>query len=52
VLGINARLHWVPIAGQQGLVVLNHRMEDRDKDNAFRSELLDLNVRFSYTFRF
>ena len=52
VLGINARLHWVPIAGQQGLIVLNHRLQDRDKDNAFRSELLDLNVRFSYTFRF
>ena len=52
VLGINARLHWVPIAGQQGLIVLNHRLQDRDKDNSFRSELLDLNVKFSYTFRF
>ena len=52
VLGINTRLHWVPIAGQQGLIVLNHRLQDRDKDNAFSSELLDLNVKFSYTFRF
>ena len=52
VLGINARLHWVPIAGQEGLIVLNRRLQDRDKDNSFRSELLDLNVKFSYTFRF
>ena len=52
VLGINTRLNWLPIAGQQGLIVVNHRLQDRDKDNSFTSERLDLNVKFSYTFRF
>ena len=52
VIGINARLQWVPIAGQQWLIVLNHRLQDRDKDNSFRSERLDLNFKASYTFRF
>ena len=52
VLGINTRLNWLPVAGQQGLIVVNHRLQDRDKDNSFTSERLDLNVKFSYTFRF
>ena len=52
VLGVNARLHWIPTAGQEGLVVLNHSLQDRDKNNSFRSELMDLNVKLSYTFRF
>ena len=52
VLGMNARLQWIAKAGQEGLIVLNHSLQDRDKDNSFRSELLDLNVKFSYTFRF
>ena len=52
VLGVNARLVWIPTAGQEGLLVFNHRMEDRDKDGRFRSDLTDLNVKLSYTFRF
>ena len=28
VLGINTRLSWIPAAGQQGLIVLNHRLQD------------------------
>jgi hypothetical protein len=52
VMGINTRLRWIPKAGQESLVVLNHRMEDRDKDNRFRSEMVDLSLRLSYTFRF
>ena len=52
VLGVNTRLHWIPTAGQEGLIVLNHSLQDRDNNNSFRSELLDLSVKFSYTFRF
>jgi hypothetical protein len=52
VIGANVRLRWIPKAGQESLIVLNHRMEDRDQDNVFRSELTDLSVRISYTFRF
>jgi len=52
VVGVNTRLNWIPKAGQEGLIVLNHSLQDRDKDHSFRSELLDLTVKFSYTFRF
>ena len=52
VLGINTRLHWVPRAGQEGFIVLNHNLQDFDKDNSFQSALSDLAVKFSYTFRF
>ena len=52
VIGVNARLVWIPTAGQEGLIVLNHRRQDRDKDGSFRSELTDINVKLSYTFRF
>ncbi len=52
VLGANSRLRWIPVAGQEGLIVLNHSLQDRDRNNVFRSELNDVNVKLSYTFRF
>ena len=52
VLGFNARLVWIPTAGQEGLIVFNHSLQDRDKNNSFMSELSDINVKLSYTFRF
>jgi hypothetical protein len=52
VVGVNARLLWIPRAGQEGLFVVNHRLQDEDKDNDFRSERLDINLKLSYTFRF
>ena len=52
VIGVNTRLNWIPKAGQEGLIVLNHSLQDRDEDNVFRSELLDLSIKLSYTFRF
>ena len=52
VLGINTRLSWIPAAGQQGLIVLNHRLQDPENDNTFRSRLADVSVKLSYTFRF
>ncbi|MGE0703075.1 MAG: DUF5916 domain-containing protein [Vicinamibacterales bacterium] len=52
VVGVNTRLRWIPTAGQEGLIVLNHQMQDRDKNDAFRSELMDISARASYTLRF
>jgi hypothetical protein len=52
VLGFNTRLRWIPEAGQEALIVLNHSLEDPDNDNSFQSQLADLTVKVSYTFRF
>ncbi len=52
VFGVNSRFVWIPKAGQEGLIVFNHSLQDRDKDNSFVSELSDINVKLSYTFRF
>ncbi len=52
VLGINSRLHWIPQAGREAFIVLNHNLQDLDRDNKFSSALSDLAVKFSYTFRF
>jgi hypothetical protein len=52
VIGVNTRLNWIPKAGQEGLIVLNHSLQDRDRDDVFRSDLLDVSVKLSYTFRF
>jgi hypothetical protein len=52
VMGINLRLHWVPQAGREGFLVLNHDLEDRDLDNRFRSALSETALKYSYTFRF
>ncbi len=52
VFGVNSRIQWIPKAGQEGFIVLNHNMQDFDKDSSFRSALSDLSVKFSYTFRF
>ncbi|MDE0003637.1 MAG: carbohydrate binding family 9 domain-containing protein, partial [Rhodospirillaceae bacterium] len=51
-MGINARLHWVPQAGREGFVVLNHNFEDFDRNNRFHSTGSDLALKFYYTFRF
>lgn len=51
-IGINSRLQWIPRAGQEGFIVLNHNLQDFDKDNTFKSERADLSLKFNYTFRF
>ena len=50
--GINSRLHWIPRAGREGFVVLNHNFRDWNQDLDFRSTLSDLAIKFNYTFRF
>ena len=51
-IGINTRLQWIPKAGQEALIVLNHNMQDQDRDNRFDTARSDLSLRLRYTFRF
>jgi hypothetical protein len=51
-IGINTRLQWIPKAGQEGFIVLNYNVEDRDRDNTFNTAFSDLSLKFRYTFRF
>lgn len=52
ILGLNLRLHWVPEPGQDGYVVINHNLEDPDRDDEFHSVTSEAAIKFSYTFRF
>jgi hypothetical protein len=52
ILGINSRLHWVPQAGRDFYLVLNHSLEDLDENGTFHSTGADLTAKASYTFRF
>ena len=51
-IGINTRIQWIPTAGQEGFIVLNYNLQDKDKDNSFHSAESDLSVKFKYTLRF
>ena len=51
-VGLNSRLHWVPQAGREGFLVINHNLEDFDRDNEFHSTFSEATVKFGYTFRF
>ena len=50
--GIDSRLHWVPEAGREAFFVVNHNLQDIDRDNRFHSAVADLTGKFTYTFRF
>ena len=50
--GINMRLHWIPEAGREVYFVINHNVEDYDRDNRFRSTVSDMTAKVNYTFRF
>ena len=52
VAGINSRVHWIPEAGRELFVVLNHNLEDIDRDSEFHSSFADLSVQYRHTFRF
>ncbi len=52
LLGINSRLHWIPQAGREAFIVLNHNLQDLNRNDSFHSSLADLSLKFSYTFRF
>jgi hypothetical protein len=51
-VGFNSRLHWIPQAGREGFIVLNHALSDADRDGTFRSTNADASVKFNYTWRF
>jgi hypothetical protein len=52
VAGVNMRLHWIPEAGREVYFVVNHNLEDIDRDNNFHSAFSDLTAKINYTFRF
>ncbi len=51
-LGVNSRLHWIPQAGRDVFLVLNHNLMDIDGNRTFRSDFAELTLKFNYTFRF
>lgn len=51
-MGINTRLHWIPEAGKEMFFVINQTLEDFDRDDEFHSQLGDMTLKASYTFRF
>ena len=52
IAGINMRLHWIPEAGREVFFVINHNVEDFDRDNSFHSSFSDATAKVSYAFRF
>jgi hypothetical protein len=52
VVGLNLRLNWIPEAGRELFFVINHNMQDFDRDNRFHSVTSDVVAKASYTFRF
>ena len=51
VAGINSRLRYLPEAGREVMLVLNHGLSI-DPDNRLSSTRNDLNLKLSYTFRY
>jgi hypothetical protein len=54
-VGVNLRLHWIPQAGREAFLVINHdllRDFDAYLDERFHSEAADTVLKYSYTFRF
>jgi hypothetical protein len=51
-IGINSRLHWIPRAGREAFLVLNHNLQHSDLDNNYHSSFAELALKYSYTFRF
>ena len=55
-IGVNSRLHWIPEAGRELFVVLNHNLEDPrifpDLDDDFHSDTADLTIKYRHTFRY
>jgi hypothetical protein len=51
-IGANMRLHWIPEAGREFFFVINHNLEDLDRDDTFHSATADVVAKLNYTFRF
>jgi hypothetical protein len=51
-LGLNSRLHWIPEAGRELFIVLNHNLEDFDRDGVNHSATADFTIKYRHTFRY
>ena len=51
-MGVNSRFNWIPEAGREIFVVLNHTLQDLDLNNRFESALADFAIKVNYTFRY
>jgi hypothetical protein len=45
-------LQWIPEAGRELFIVLNHNLEDFDGDSSFRSDTADFTIKYRHTFRY
>jgi hypothetical protein len=52
--GLNSRLHWIPQAGREAFLVLNHNLKDDPltPNDDFHSSFAEVTLKYSYTFRF
>ncbi len=50
--GINSRLHWIPQAGREVFLVINHNLQDWDLDNRFKSYNSTSSLKVNYTVQF
>lgn len=50
--GVNSRLHWIPEAGRDFFLVLDHSLQDIDRNDSFHSSQADMTLKLNYTFRF
>jgi hypothetical protein len=55
-MGINSRLHWIPEAGRELFVVLNHNLNEPrgllDRGNDLQSDTADFTIKYRHTFRY
>jgi hypothetical protein len=54
-VGINSRLHWIPQAGREGFLVINHNLREDPllrPDDDYHTSLAEVTLKYSYTFRF
>ena len=53
-IGVNSRLHWIPQAGREAFLVLNHNLRDNPlaPENDFHTSFNEVTLKYSYTFRF
>lgn len=49
---LNSRIHWIPEAGRELFIVLNHGAEDINRDNNFTSNVADFTIQYRHTFRY
>jgi hypothetical protein len=54
IVGLNSRLHWIPQAGREGFLVINHNLHEDPlrPDESYHTSFAEVTVKYSYTFRF